>query len=121
MRYQRTLAAAGAAAALVAIATGAAHAQAPSPRYAGEPTAGLALPTAGLAGEHDALSVSTNPAGLWFLGCWHLALALDTSEPDEEDATRPGPGFGVFAAGAVGGGFLPRLSWGIGLEFLRPP
>ncbi len=90
-------------------------------RYAEEPSAGMNLPTAGLAGEPDALSVLTNPASLSFLDGWELALALDTSEPDEDKATSPGPGFGMFAAGVLGGGVLPRLAWGFGLEFLRPP
>jgi protease IV len=107
---------------LMCIDPGPARAQAEeSPRYREEPTAGVNLPTAGLAGEHDALSVSTNPAGLWFLGGWHLALAFDSAEPDQHEATGPGPGFGLFAAGALGGDALPRLAWGLGLEFLRPP
>jgi protease IV len=92
-----------------------------TPRYAEEPTAGMNLPTTGISGEHDALSVSRNPAGLWFLSGWDIALAFDTKEPDEDEATAPGPGFGLFAAGALGGGVLPRLGWGFGLEFLRPP
>ncbi len=119
MGYRRTLAAG----LLCSISTVAsvARAQEAGVRYAEEPTAGMNLPTTGLAGEHDALSVSTNPAGLWFLDGWHLALALDTAEPDEGEATAPGPGFGMFAAGALGGGVLPRLAWGFGLEFLRPP
>src|SRR6266545_4477939 len=115
--YQRTLTAL---ALLVAMPTAAAAQQA-SPRYEDHPTAGVDLPTTGLAGEHDALSVSANPAGLVFLGGWHVALAVDSAEPDEDKATAPGPGFGMFAAGAVGGGLLPRLGWGVGLEFLRPP
>src|SRR6266545_5948252 len=101
MGYLRTFTAAVALTGAIAFAPAAARAQAQS-RYAARPTAGVSLPTTGLAGEHDALSVSTNPAGLWFLGGWHLALALDTSEPDQEDATSAGPGFGVFAAGALG-------------------
>jgi protease-4 len=94
---------------------------APTPRYAVEPSAGMELPTAGMAGEQDALTVSTNPAGLHFLSGWHVALAVDTAEPDEDEATGPGPGLGLFAAGVLGGGALPRLAWGFGLEFLRPP
>src|SRR5688572_22227293 len=75
----------------------------PLPRYAEEPTAGLNLPTTGLSGEHDALSVSSNPAGLHFLGGWQLALAFDWSGTDEEEATGPGQGWGMFAAGTLGG------------------
>ena len=92
----------------------------PSPRYAEEPTAGVNLPTTGIAGEHDALAVSQNPAGLHFLGGWHLALAIDLV-PDEEEATGAGSGWGMFAAGTFGGKLFPRLGWGIGLEFLSPP
>lgn len=109
-----------AAAGLAAAVAGAPPSVAQS-RYAEEPTAGVDLPTTGLAGEHDALSVSTNPAGLFFLGGWHAALVLDTAEPEEAEASGPGPGFGIFVAGALGGGLLPRLPWGFGLEFLRPP
>lgn len=92
----------------------------PSPRYAEEPTAGLNLPTTGIAGEHDALAVSQNPAGVHFLGGWHLALAIDLV-PDEEEATAAGAGWGMFAAGTIGGKLFPRLGWGVGLEFLSPP
>jgi protease-4 len=107
---------------ILAAAAGVARAQpSPSPRYAEEPTAGLNLPTTGLAGEHDALSVSSNPAGLQFLGGWHLALALDTAGPDDEEATGPGAGWGMFAAGTLGGGLFPKLGWGLGLEFMSPP
>jgi protease IV len=93
---------------------------APEPRYAEEPTAGVNLPTTGIAGESDALAVSQNPAGLHFLGGWHLAMAIDLV-PDEEEATSAGSGWGLFAAGTVGGKLLPRLGWGLGLEFLSPP
>jgi hypothetical protein len=93
---------------------------APEPRYAEEPTAGVNLPTTGIAGESDALAVSQNPAGLHFLGGWHLALAIDVV-PDEEEATAAGSGWGMFAAGTLGGKLLPRLGWGLGLEFLSPP
>ncbi|HWM88642.1 MAG TPA: S49 family peptidase, partial [Kofleriaceae bacterium] len=93
----------------------------PAQQYADEPTGGVNLPTTGLAGEYDALSVSTNPAGLWFVSGWNVALAIDSAEPDEDEATGPGPGVGLFAAGALGGSGLPRLAWGLGLEFLRPP
>lgn len=92
----------------------------PQPRYAEEPTAGVTLPTAGITGEHDALAVSQNPAGLYFLGGWQLALAIDLV-PEEEEATQPGSGWGMFAAGTLGGRLVPRLGWGIGLEFLSPP
>lgn len=110
---------AGALAALLLGLPASAHAQVDA-RPVEEASAGMELPTAGLAGEADALSVSANPAGLAFLGGWNLALVLDTSEPDEDEATAPGPGFGVFAAGVLGGGPLPRIPFGLGLEFLRP-
>jgi protease-4 len=119
MGYRRTLAAALSCS--IAAISSSAQAQEAGVRYAEEPSAGMDLPTAGLAGEPDALSVSTNPASLSFLDGWELALALDTAEPDDDKATSPGPGFGIFAAGVLGGGVLPRLAWGFGLEFLRPP
>lgn len=90
-------------------------------QYAVVPTDGLALPTTGIAGEQDALTVATNPAGLYFLDGWNLNLAIDTSAPDEDEATAPGPGWGLFAGTTVGGGVLPHVGWGIGLEFLQPP
>ena len=116
-----TTAAALVAAALLVAGSPSALAQEPAPRYAEEPTAGMNLPTTGLAGEQDALALSVNPSGLIFQSGWSLALALDTSEPDEDRATGPGPGFGMFTGGVLGGGSLPRLGWGLGLEFLRPP
>jgi len=105
---------------LVASAEVAAQPEPSSSRYAEEPTAGVNLPTSGIAGEADALAVSQNPAGLHFLGGWQLALALDLV-PDEEEATSAGSGWGMFAAGTFGGKLLPRLGWGLGLEFLSPP
>ncbi len=122
MGYRRSLAvAASCSIATVLAISSPVEAQEPDARYAAEPSAGMNLPTAGLAGQPDALSVSTNPASLVFLDGWELALALDTAEPDEDEATSPGPGFGMFAAGVLGGGVLPNLAWGFGLEFLRPP
>ncbi len=112
-----------AAAALVVLLSASAELRAqpaPEPRYAEEPTAGVELPTSGIAGESDALAVSLNPAGLHFLGGWHLALAIDLV-PDEDEATTAGAGWGLFAAGTLGGRLIPRLGWGLGLEFLSPP
>ena len=90
-------------------------------QYAVVPTAGLALPLTGLAGGEDALAVSANPAELYFMNGWDLNLAIDTSAPDEDKATAPGAGWGLFAATRVGGGVLPHLGWGMALEFLNPP
>src|SRR5262245_47850819 len=45
--------------------------------YAEEPTAGLALPAAPLAGELDGRVVTTNPGGIVFVRGAELALALD--------------------------------------------
>jgi protease-4 len=88
-------------------------------RYAEEPTGGLALPTTPLAGEHDARAVDVNPGGLALLRGTELALALDLD--DTAIATSAGQGFGVYAAGTLGGSLLPKLGVGVGLEWLRPP
>lgn len=82
-----------------------------------EPTGGVRLPAIGLAGDHDATSVSLNPAGLFFLGGPELGLALDVA--DEDDARTAGPGFGLFYGQTMGGGLLPRVGVGLGLEVLR--
>jgi protease-4 len=83
-----------------------------------EPTGGLNLPAVGLAGEPDALSVVSNPAGMQFLRGGHFMLGFDFT--DRQAETGGSPGFGVYNALAVGGGLLPRLGIGLGLEFLRP-
>ncbi len=106
-------------AATLAAASTTAHAQVVRRRIAEEPTAGIALPTAPLAGEVDGRTVAMNPGGLTFVRGRELALALDLEDLDV--ATSSGPGFGAFAATAFGGGFLPRLGVGIGVEWLRPP
>jgi protease-4 len=87
-------------------------------QYAEEPTGGVNIPTAPRAGEFDAFALVTNPAGLHFLRGSHLGVALDFA--DEDDATAAGPGGGVFLSNTLGGKVLPRIGWGIGLEFLRP-
>ena len=88
-------------------------------RYVEEPTGGMALPTAPLAGEHDARAVVVNPGGLALVRGTELALALELE--NDSVATTAGQGFGAFWAQAVGGGILPRLGVGLGLEWLRPP
>ncbi|WP_428268112.1 signal peptide peptidase SppA [Haliangium sp.] len=94
-------------------------------RYEHELTDGVPLPAAGLAGEHDALATSTNPAGLRFLGDAEAALAIsrdtlpDPVDPDQ--AAAAGTGLGLFAALPLGGELLPRLTLGLGLELLDPP
>ncbi len=90
----------------------------PDVRYLDEPTAGVALPTLGLAGEHDAFSVSQNPAGLYFLHSWEAGLALDLE--DSARSTSSGQGLGLFLARPFGGDLVPRVGIGAGFEFLRP-
>lgn len=87
-------------------------------RYAEEPTNGLALPAAPLAGEFDGRVVSTNPGGLPLVRGGELALVLNLEDADV--ATSAGQGFGTYFAFAGGGGLLPRFGVGIGLEWLRP-
>src|SRR4051794_23169922 len=97
----------------------AAHAQSVDRRYVEEPTGGLSLPTAPLAGEHDARAVVVNPGGLALLRGPDLVLALDLDDPDV--ATSAGPGFGAYMGTSAGGGILPRFGVGLALEWLRPP
>src|SRR5262249_25101236 len=104
---------------LAAMIPAIAHAQGVERRYAEEPTDGIALPTTPLAGEHDARAVSINPGGLALLRGGDLALAVDAE--DSSVATGAGPGFGGYYGTALGGGWLPRLGYGVGLEWLRPP
>jgi protease-4 len=111
------------AAALAAVALaaggGLAHAQAaPARRVVEEPTGGLDLPTTPLAGEHDARAVVVNPGGLALVRGRDLTLALDLEQ--EDVAAAAGQGFGAYAATPFGGGILPRLGVGAGLEWLRP-
>src|SRR5712664_4090542 len=89
-----------------------ARAQVVDRRYAEEPTNGVALPLAPLAGEHDARTVALNPGGLSLLRGPELALALDIE--DLAVASSAGQGFGVYGANAIGGGVLPRLGVGFG-------
>ena len=99
-------------------AAGQAHAQPQDNRsYAEEPTNGVNLPAVGLAGDQDALSVSVNPAGLYFLSGGAFGLALDGIR--EQDTTTSGEGFGLYYGQVLGGRFLPRLGLGLGVEALR--
>lgn len=87
-------------------------------QYQEQPTRGIDLPGVGLAGEHDAFSVSVNPAGLRFLRALHAGLALDIM--DAERATSAGQGLGLYLGHRIGGGLLPTMGLGLGLEFGRP-
>src|SRR5690606_228877 len=107
------------AAALALLAPAAALAQPSDTRYAEEPTAGVHLPTAPLAGEHDATATTVNPAGLLFLEGPHLGLALNLGR--DTVATTAGEGGGVYVGAPIGGGLLPRLAYGISFEWLSPP
>ena len=101
------------------LAASTAGAQGVDRRYAEEPTEGIALPLTPLAGEHDARAVSVNPGGLALLRGTEVARVLGTE--DDEVATSTGPGFGAFLGGALGGKLLPRIAFGLGFEWLRPP
>jgi protease IV len=94
-----------------------AHAQGVGRRYAEAPTSGVALPTAPLAGDHDARAVAVNPGGLALVRGSELAVALERE--DAEVATRAGQGLGAYWAAALGGGLVPRLGVGVGLEWVR--
>ena len=109
----------GSIAVLAGILVPAVAAAQPDPGYADEPTGGVTLPAATLAGEHDAFSAVHNPAGLRFLRGWHAGLAVDLA--DDDQATGAGPGLGLYLGRALGGGLLPPLGLGAGVELLRPP
>jgi protease-4 len=88
-------------------------------QFVEEPTDGISLPLAPMAGEHDARTVVVNPGGLALVRGTELALALDLEDPDV--ATSAGQGVGAFLASSIGGGLFPRLAYGLGIEALRPP
>lgn len=88
-------------------------------RFAEEPTVGMQLPAAPLAGDHDATAVTQNPAGLVFLGGFHLELAY--TGLDDDAAGGPGAGLGFWAAAPLALPFFPRLGFGVGIERLDPP
>jgi protease-4 len=104
---------------LLALAPAAALAQ-PSDdvRYVEEPTAGVNVPAAALAGEHDAFATVVNPAGLRFLRGLHGGLVLDIDDPDR--TTAAGPGLGLFLARSFGGALVPTQALGLGIELLSP-
>lgn len=104
--------------ALVSLAAPAAVRAQSDDRFAEEPTGGVHLPTAALAGEHDATATTLNPAGVLFLGGPFLNLALDLA--DEDAAHTASPGFGVYFATALELPVLPRVGYGISLEWLAP-
>ena len=89
------------------------------PLFVEEPTDGVSLPLAPLAGEHDARTVAVNPGGLALVRGTELALAINVEDPDV--ATSAGQGVGAFVASSIGGGIFPRLALGLGVEALRPP
>jgi protease IV len=104
--------------ALLAIVAVAAPAAAQTTRIAEEPTDGVYLPATPLAGDQDARATSVNPAGLQFVG--GLAITLAATVGQEDETTSAGPGVGLFVAGATGGGVLPPVGIGFGVEWLRP-
>jgi protease-4 len=79
--------------------------------YADEPTEGINLPAAPIAGDADARSVSLNPAGLAFADPGEIILALDLV--DDAEASAAGSGVGAWTT------LWPGL--GAGVEVLRPP
>ncbi len=95
------------------------QAQTVTRRYVEEPTAGLHLPTAPLAGDHDARALVLNPGGLQLLDGAGLTLAIDAVDADA--AAAAGAGVGLYYATVSGGGLLPKFGFGLGVEALRPP
>ena len=113
----RFIAVAAPAFALVLVSSPAA-AQPEETRFNEEPTSGLDTPITPLAGEYDAMAVVANPAGLRFLRGRHYGLLLHFDDDDE--ASTSGAGFGGYMGFGTGGGLLPPLGLGIGIEALRP-
>jgi protease IV len=87
-------------------------------RYVDEVTAGLALPTTPLAGDHDARAIVANPGGLQLLDGAGLTFALTGLDPAA--TSQAGTGLGLYGARTLGDGLLPRIGIGGGLELLRP-
>lgn len=86
----------------------------PELRSLDELTAGLHLPVAPLAGDADAFSVVTNPAGLRFLRGLHLGLHGVAAGMDQPGAR--GGGLGLYLGRSLGGGLLPDMGLGLALE-----
>ncbi len=103
----------------VVLVASTAHAQGIDRRYTDEPTAGVAIPTTPLAGEHDARATTYNPGGLALLRGPDAVLALDLEDPDT--APTVGQGFGTYLGTATTGAVLPRMGFGMAFEWLRPP
>jgi protease-4 len=88
-------------------------------RYAEDPTDGLALPMAPLAGDLDATTAARNPAGTPFLGGWHLGAALSALPDNRVQGT--GAGWGGYFATPIAPPFLPRFGLGLAAEATTPP
>jgi protease-4 len=101
--------------ALILLAAATAHAQ----TFAEDPTGGVALPIEPLAGDVDATTTTVNPAGLPFLGDWHVA-AVYTGLGDER-IEGTGTGWGLWAGTPIAIPFLPRFGFGVALEGIDPP
>lgn len=100
------------------LVAGVADAQTVDRRYVAEPTDGMTLPATALAGEHDGRALLVNPGGLGLVRGPEVLLALQYEDPDRADA--PGAGGGLLLTGPLGGGLLPRVGLGLGVEVLRP-
>ncbi len=87
-------------------------------RVAEEPTGGLELPTAPLAGEPDARAVVTSPAQLTYLAGTEAAVVVTVA--DDQRQLGGGPGGGLLLATPTGGGLVPRGGFGLAIEWLRP-
>lgn len=105
---------------MIALVLGsAAIADAQPKRFADDPTAGIALPATPLAGDQDATAIALNPAGLVFLGDWHVEFAITGLR--EAYAHAHGTGFGLYAATPLRLPLLPNVAFGAALEQLEPP
>ncbi len=102
----------------LALISSPATAQPADTQFNEEPTTGLDTPITPLAGEYDAMAVVANPAGLRFLRGSHYGLLLHFDDDDE--ARSGGAGVGGYMSFGAGGGLLPPLGFGIGIEALRP-
>jgi protease-4 len=103
----------------VALAPRLAAAQVVTHRFADEPTDGVDIPNTPLAGDQDARAVTYNPGGLPYIQGAELGAAVSLEDASLADSS--GAGFGIYAAGALGGRILPRAGFGVALEWLDPP
>ena len=105
-----------AAAVVVLVGGSSAHASPVAKPVGEQPTVGVANPSVGLTSSADASSLDKNPAALSYLRSWS-AVYLHTEL--QSDGNVGGRGDGFFFAAPIP--FLSSLSFGAGIQLVRPP